>query len=100
MNFGPENIVTIAIALIAASPAWFKVYKEWKSKSMSEDTDYQNKLIKLTNIVSQLLTLICTYDLLLQRVFIQHPSVNSDLKASWLEANKKLNTLRTDLDDV
>jgi len=100
MIFDTANWITLIVALLAATPAWVAAYQVWKSKKKSDEVDYQKKLIQLTSVVSQLLALICTYDIIMKNLFIKYPDLNSTSRSDWNDANIKLTKLRKDINEM
>jgi len=100
MNFTPEHWITIIVALLAASPVWINIMRSVKKNKATTETDYQKKVMLLTDIISHLLSLLSTYDMILQRVFFDNPAINSGLKQKWVDANHELGEVRVKLKDI
>jgi hypothetical protein len=94
MKFETENIITLIIALLASSPAWITALQSWRRKKKEDYMDYEHKIVMLSDVINQLLSLVNNYDMILQKVFFSYPEINSDMKARWIKCSAKIADLR------
>ena len=90
MQLEAEHWVTIIVSLTLGIPG---IVAAIKQIGITRAT-IQEKLRELTLDFYELLSVCSTYDLILQKVFMEHPQVNGALKSKWIEASGKLANLR------
>lgn len=82
-----DNIIPIIVAIIAGIPGVVAIIIAYNERKKTEKVDMVHDFIELLRVT-------CTFDLVLQEVFIRNPEINGELKKKWVRASARLSALR------
>ena len=87
MTLTAENYITMLVALIAGLPGLVTLVITYRRNAKSKRVDMVEVYVELLSITSR-------FDLLIQKILVNHPEVNGELRKEWMEASTRLKALR------